>query len=149
MGIRMNCCPSYFFNQTESTIALTESEVDLITLPVTTETVGERVRIDSMLFTFLQTLVTGDRFGYQLVYRLLRDNDLLTEILGSQRNISKPMGELATINSVSPLTWTDIPPTPGTYTYRITGTIFETINLGFSANFVRSIDAIVFPAINP
>jgi hypothetical protein len=151
MGIRI-CCPSYFNNQINNIIEiLPNTPTNVIALTVTTEAPGERVRIDSMVDT---TIVTeaASVYGFAILYTLFRDTTPLVTVQLFQTNQVKRAGESATISDFPNITWTDVPPLPGTYTYRIEvqrSAVVQEENI-FAVNVAdRTLDAIVFPPVNP
>lgn len=88
-----------------------------------------------------------DRFGFRVGYSLFRDTDLLASFLVSGVDYSTPDDLLIGVYEyVASLTWTDIPPDPGTYTYTI-----RLLRVGVESNvtninaMTRAINAIVFP----
>jgi hypothetical protein len=152
MGLR-NCCPSYFFNQNEQGIPQVplETATEVIAVPVTTTLPGDRVRIDSMLATRILTNDAGTDYGYNLLYTLFRDAQLLTAVVFSATAQVKQPGENASESDAPNITWTDVPPGPGTFNYRIEifRRAFQEENLLAVQVLSRSIDAIVFPPVNP
>ncbi|MBM6617803.1 hypothetical protein [Bacillus suaedaesalsae] len=149
----MNCCPKYFFNQERLPIDIPPGSpgVEIIQVSVTTVLPNERVRLDSMAYTSISTVGEGERYGYQLVYDLFRDTTVISEISLTHTNQVKQ--ELTTapfIEDTPNITWTDVPGLPGTYIYRIIVQRLGTEeNIADVTVFDRSIDAIVFPPVNP
>lgn len=152
MGIRMNCCPKYFFNQERLGVDIPPGtpDVEIIQVSVTTDSPNERVRLDSMAYTSIVTVGGTESYGYQLVYKLFRDTTELTEIALTHTNQVKQDLTSPFIEDTPNLTWTDVPGLPGTYIYRITvERIFTEEHIADVTVFNRSIDAIVFPPVNP
>ena len=152
MGIRKNCCPSYFFNQFNTGVLVPpppNMPVDVIEVDVITETMNERVRIDSMLFAFIFSNSEGDTYGFQIAFRLSRDDTELALVALTNLAQVKQAGFVAFNDDTVNITWTDIPGAPGTYTYRITAERLVEENISAVNVGTRSIDAIVFPAVNP
>lgn len=151
-GTRKICCPSYFFNQNLSPLPLQpDTPVDVITVTVTTTLPAERVRIDSMVETQVITNENGAIYGYNVNYNLFRDNVFLASVAFIETNQVKQLGELAVTFGSTNITWTDVPLVPGTFTYRIEANRVSAVEENISALQVldRSIDAIVFPPVNP
>ncbi|MDN4608221.1 hypothetical protein [Sporosarcina highlanderae] len=152
MGVIKNCCPDYFFNKISPTtnfpIPPGGVPVDLIQVTVTTEETNDRVRIDSMLSVIIVTGTDGVS-GFNVPFRLFRDNTQIATISLTQTGQLKQTGVQSQILDAPNITWTDVPGLPGTYTYRITGERRggEENILSVSVNN-RQIDAIVFPPEN-
>jgi hypothetical protein len=153
MGIRnRNCCPSYFFNQNNVTSIILQpnTPVDVITVTVTTNLPGERVRIDSMVETTVITTAIGGIYGYNVSYNLFRDNVFLANVSFVETQQVKQIESAVIVGSTN-ITWTDVPPGPGTFTYRLEGIRVSAVeeNIERIQILDRSIDAIVFPPVNP
>lgn len=162
-----SCCPpgppgeqgspglgsSYFFNQTAEGQVIPENPgftfVPILQVDVTTTELGERVRLNSMIETLIETFNAGTLYTSRLTFRITRTGG--AEIIATEshiRNFVKPVGSSSFIDDTHNLTWTDTPPDPGTYTYTLeirrgTG-VFEE-NIDRVLVLARSIDAIVFP----
>ena len=151
MGIRI-CCPSYFFNQINNGIEIPRNTpTNVIALTVTTEAPGERVRIDSMVDTII-VADTASVYGFSILYTLFRDTTPLVTVRFFQNSQVKRANETAAISDCPNITWTDVPPLPGTYTYRIEvqrSPFVQDENISTVDVADRSLDAIVFPPINP
>jgi hypothetical protein len=153
MGIiPINCCPAYFFNQNLTTLTIPPGvATEVIQVVVTTQEVGDRVRIDSMIETIIAAGSAAAIYSYNIIYRLFRDTTQLTLIQKTETNKVKQADDITIISDALNITWTDVPPGPGTFTYRIT----VQRSLAGEENILnvdvqdRSIDAIVFPPTNP
>ncbi|MGG0079697.1 Uncharacterized protein BCZB5J_03713 [Bacillus cereus] len=144
---------SYFFNQTTERVDIPENPgftfQTILQVDVTTTIPGERVRLDSMIETVIDTFNEGTLYTCRLTFRFTRTGDVqIIEADSHVINFVKPVGSSSVIIDIHNLTWTDIPPGPGTYTYSLeirrgTG-VFE-FNIDSVIVLARSMDAIVFP----
>ncbi|MFP3607024.1 hypothetical protein, partial [Paraburkholderia sp. SIMBA_053] len=121
----------------------------ILQVDITTTIPGERVRLDSMIETVIDTFNEGTLYTCRLTFRFTRTGDVqIIEADSHVINFVKPVGSSSVIIDTQNLTWTDIPPGPGTYTYSLeirrgTG-VFES-NIDSVIVLARSMDAIVFP----
>lgn len=120
----------------------------VLQVDVTTTIPGERVRLDSMIETLIETFNAGTLYTSRLTFRFVRNGSELVQIDSHVINFVKPEGSSSVVIDTHNLTWTDVPPGPGTYTYMLeirrgTG-VFES-NIAEVLVLARSIDAIVFP----
>ncbi|MCQ6545617.1 exosporium leader peptide-containing protein [Bacillus wiedmannii] len=144
---------SYFFNQTTERVDIPENPgftfQTILQVDVTTTIPGERVRLDSMIETVIDTFNEGTLYTCRLTFKFTRTGDVqIIEADSHVINFVKPVGSSSVIIDIHNLTWTDIPPGPGTYTYSLeirrgTG-VFE-FNIDSVIVLARSMDAIVFP----
>ncbi|WP_255285262.1 exosporium leader peptide-containing protein [Bacillus cereus] len=144
---------SYFFNQTTESVDIPENPgftfQTILQVDVTTTIPGERVRLDSMIETVIDTFNAETLYTCRLTFRFTRTGDVpIIEADSHVINFVKPVGSSSVIIDIHNLTWTDIPPGPGTYTYSLeirrgTG-VFE-FNIDSVIVLARSMDAIVFP----
>lgn len=144
---------SYFFNQTTERVDIPENPgftfQTILQVDVTTTIPGERVRLDSMIETLIDTFNAETLYTCRLTFRFTRTGDVqIIEADSHVINFVKPVGSSSVIIDIHNLTWTDIPPGPGTYTYSLeirrgTG-VFE-FNIDRVLVLARSMDAIVFP----
>ncbi|WP_422118202.1 exosporium leader peptide-containing protein (plasmid) [Bacillus thuringiensis] len=144
---------SYFFNQTTERVDIPENPgftfQTILQVDVTTTIPGERVRLDSMIETVIDTFNAETLYTCRLTFRFTRTGDVpIIEADSHVINFVKPVGSSSVIIDIHNLTWTDIPPGPGTYTYSLeirrgTG-VFE-FNIDSVIVLARSMDAIVFP----
>lgn len=144
---------SYFFNQTTERQDIPENPgftfEPILQVDVTTTEIGERVRLDSMITTFIDTVSAGTLYSSRLTFRFTRTGGV--ELIATDSHIDnfvKPQGSRSFINDTHNLTWTDTPPGPGTYTYSLEirrGTGAFEANIAQVIVLARSIDAIVFP----
>jgi hypothetical protein len=115
---------------------------------VTTTVADERVRLDSMIETAITT-GNPNSYSFTLTFRILRaPSTELTSVILTETNIQKVNNAITTIGDFPNLTWTDVPPGPGTFTYSIeilrSSSSTETNITGVTVGD-RSLDAIVFP----
>lgn len=144
---------SYFFNQTTERLDIPENPgftfQTILQVDVTTTLPGERVRLDSMIETVIDTFNADTSYTCRLTFRFTRNGDVqIIEADSHVINFVKLVGSSSVIIDIHNLTWTDIPPGPGTYTYSLeirrgTG-VFE-FNIDSVIVLARSMDAIVFP----
>ncbi|WHY30912.1 exosporium leader peptide-containing protein [Bacillus wiedmannii] len=144
---------SYFFNQTTERVDIPENPgftfQTILQVDVTTTIPGERVRLDSMIETVIDTFNEDTLYTCRLTFRFTRTGDVqIIEADSHVINFVKPVGSSSVIIDIHNLTWTDIPPGPGIYTYSLeirrgTG-VFE-FNIDSVIVLARSMDAIVFP----
>ncbi|MBS4207058.1 hypothetical protein [Bacillus sp. FJAT-50079] len=149
MGLQ-NGCPRYYFDQTFDTLTLQpDTPVVVLAVDVTTNFSGERVKLDSMINTIVRAGNTTDHYSYVIRFDLRRDDEILTSFLVGEINKAKFSVELGAVNDlVVPVTWTDLPPSSGTFSYNIQATR-EGNDVENNIDFIlfqdRSINAIVFP----
>lgn len=144
---------SYFFNQTTERVDIPENPgftfQTILQVDVTTTIPGERVRLDSMIETLIDTFNAETSYTCRLTFRFTRTGDVqIIEADSHVINFVKLVGSSSVIIDIHNLTWTDIPPGPGTHTYSLeirrgTG-VFE-FNIDRVLVLARSMDAIVFP----
>lgn len=144
---------SYFFNQTTERLDIPENPgftfQTILQVDVTTTVPGERVRLDSMIETLIETFSSETFYTSRLTFRFTRTGGVqIIEADSHIINFVKLEGFSSIIIDTQNLTWTDIPPGPGTYTYSLeirrgTG-VFES-NIDRVLVLARSMDAIVFP----
>ncbi|WP_422424970.1 collagen-like triple helix repeat-containing protein [Bacillus sp. PSXD-155] len=144
---------SYFFNQATERLDIPENPgftfQTILQVEVTTNIPGERVRLDSMIETLIETFNEENVYTSRLTFRFTRTGGVqIIEADSHVINFVKPVGSSSVIIDIHNLTWTDLPPGPGTYNYSLeirrgTG-VFE-FNIDRVLVLARSIDAIVFP----
>jgi hypothetical protein len=144
---------TYFFNQTTERQDIPENPgftfETILQVDVTTTELGERVRLDSMIETSIESFSSGTLYTSRLTFRFTRTGGgELIEADSHIGNFVKQEGNRSFIIDTHNLTCTDIPPGPDTYTYSLeirrgTGVFEHNINRVIVLS--RSIDAIVFP----
>lgn len=144
MGVFSFGYPRYYFKQIETPIAINETPVDIISITVETNEDGERVRLGGALSNSIQTNIEGTDFSYTINYQIFRDDTPQTFFRESQRNVAKQANANSLAEFRTPLTWTDIPPSPGIYVYRIVGQIVFPENISQANILSGQLDAIVF-----
>lgn len=120
---------------------------NLLTLNVTTTQPNQRVKIDAFIETSLRP-APGTNFSIAVNYTLRRGNQTLfrlssEELFGLVDVFSGPVANLN--NTIYPnLTFIDVVPNPGTYTYTVAASVEGTPTSSASAG-ARAIHAIVYP----
>lgn len=145
----------YYFSTTISepgrflTIPQDGGAVESIRVAVTTEYQNDRVILDATIPTIIHTGLNTS-YGYNIVFRLYRDNQPLAVSVLSQTGQIKQANVSAQISDSAHLAWTDVPGEPGTYTYRVTverGLLGEE-NITYVGVFNRKMGATVYPPNN-
>lgn len=152
MGIRPICeCPLYS-NQSNERVDIPENPgfifIPLLDVNVTTTGNDDRVMLDSMLQTHIETFNPGNLYTSRLTFRITRNGVSIIETEAHVINFVKPVGSSSNIIDTHNINWVDIPPSPGDYTYSLeirrgTG-VFES-NIAGVIVTARSIAATVYP----
>ncbi|QFT90712.1 hypothetical protein FIU87_18870 [Bacillus sp. THAF10] len=109
----------YFFNQSDEMLTiLPDTPTSAIEIEVTTHVPNSIVKLDSMFETFILTGLESN-FSFIVEFSLLRKTTPITsESFAMINQLGQPDCE-KTIMNTTKITWTDIVPTPGTYTYLV------------------------------
>lgn len=156
LGVRPICVCPLFSNQSNERMDIPEnpnfSFIPVIQVDVTTTEIGERVRLDSMIQTHIQTFNAENLYTSRLTFRMTRNASVpLVETEAHVINFVKPVGSSSNIIDTHHINWVDTPPVPDTYTYTLeirrgTG-VFE-FNIDEVIVTTRSIMATVHPSIS-
>ncbi len=111
--------PRYYFNQADEMLVIpADTPTQAIELEVTTFLPNETVKLDAMLEAFILT-ENNPNYSFIVEFSLIRGTTPLTsESFAMINQIGQSDVEKNIINT-SKITWTDIVPLPGTYTYFI------------------------------
>lgn len=135
-------------NQSISTIELPDSpsEIDLLTLEVTTTDPNQRVKIDAFVETAYNSSLTG--YGFGVIYALRRDDQTLIQLVSEEQLalVGVIVGPTINFNHTNfpRFTYIDVVPEPGTYTYTVGGRVSGVPGAQAFAQ-ARAINAIVYP----
>ncbi|KMJ59053.1 hypothetical protein AB685_08270 [Bacillus sp. LL01] len=111
--------PRYYFTQADEMLAiLADTPTQAIELDITTFLPNETVKLDAMIEAFILT-ENDPNYSFIVEFSLLRETTPLTsESFALINQMGKSECEKTIINTTK-ITWTDIVPLPGTYTYFI------------------------------
>ncbi|MGM0751911.1 MAG: hypothetical protein ACQET6_08250 [Bacillota bacterium] len=146
MGLARGEIVQFFFDTQSLDIQsiLTLGEHTILTLDVTTDAFGQRVKLDSMAVIQYITNTNGTSFRLDGTYRLYRD-DLLISFTDIKKDESKAEDFVQAGDLYPNLTWVDVPPSTGTHTYEIRVNTTNTTNLqSLDITTAHSLNAIVF-----
>lgn len=141
--------PRYYFNQSDEMLTIpADTPTRAIELVVTTTLPNEPVKLDAMLETFILT-ENDPYYSFIVEFSLLRGTTPLTsESYAMINQVGKSESEKTIINTIK-ITWTDIVPLPGTYTYVIEVNHITLPEQNITSVEVqdRSLTAITFPPL--
>ncbi|WP_313799018.1 hypothetical protein [Cytobacillus sp.] len=129
---------------------LIPAPVPIVNVQVTTNTVNERVKIDAVVSTRVQAVLSSTLFGLALIYELFRDDVPLTRAF-VEGVYTRPEGTFQFYSWHPNFTFVDVPGPAGTYTYEIRASHRLNANPGNVVNiqaYNLGLTAEVFPPTN-